>query len=136
MDPNQAIQKHAQWKVGFQRAVLANEPMDVAVLAKDNQCELGKWLYGEAQARYGMRAAHGQCLAHHAAVHVEAAKIAAVLNAQCQNEAEHMLASGSPFLKASTAFILSLIELENQNVTEREWPMKNSFQQKYLAPDL
>jgi len=114
VDPNQAIQKHVQWKLKFQQAVAASRPMDPLVLAKDNQCELGKWLYGEAQALYGTRTAHAQCLVRHAAVHVEAGKIAAVLNAQCKEEAKGMLANGSPFSEASNAFILALIELHNQ----------------------
>ena len=78
MDLNEAIRKHARWKTWFQQAVSAGEPLDVAILAKDNQCDLGKWLYGEAQSLYGMRPSHALCLTRHAAIHVEAARIAAV----------------------------------------------------------
>ena len=124
MDPNQAIQKHAEWKLRFQQAVSANEPLDARIIAKDNQCELGKWLYGEAQALYRRRKAHAHCLAHHAAFHVEAGKIAAVLNAQCRNEAEHMLTNGSPFAQASMALILALIELQRHSAAERQAPSR------------
>ena len=124
VDPNQAIQKHAEWKLWFRLAVSANEPLDPRVIAKDNQCELGKWLYGEAQALYRRRKAHAHCLAHHAAFHVEAGKVAAVLNAQCRNEAEHMLINGSPFAEASTALILALIELEGVSAADRQAPSK------------
>ena len=120
VDLNEAIRKHARWKARFQQAVSAGEPMDAAVLAKDNQCDLGKWLYGEAQALYGMRPAHALCLARHAATHVEAARVAAVLNAQCRDEARRMLADGLSFSQASSAFILALIELENQALAERD----------------
>lgn len=120
MDLNEAIRQHTRWKARFQQAVWAGEPMDAALLAKDNQCDLGKWLYGQAQARYGMRPAHALCLARHAAIHVEAARVAAVLNAQCRDEAQRMLADGLSFSQASSAFILALIELENQAVAERE----------------
>ena len=74
VDLNEAIRKHARWKTWFQQAVSAGEPLDVAILAKDNQCDLGKWLYGEAQSLYGMRPSHALCLTRHAAIHVEAAK--------------------------------------------------------------
>ena len=120
MDLNEAIRKHARWKAWFQQAVSDGEPMDAAILAKDNQCDLGKWLYGEAQALYGMRPAHALCLTRHAAIHVEAARIAAVLNAQCRDEAERMMADGLSFSQASSAFILALIELENQAAAERD----------------
>ena len=122
VDPNQAIQKHAQWKVAFLEAVSANKPMNAAVLSRDNRCELGKWLYGEAQAIYGLRPAHSQCLARHAAMHVEAGRVAAMLNARYKDEAERMIANGSAFSEASQAFILSLIELENEfAVDRRDW---------------
>ncbi len=120
MNLNEAIRKHARWKAWFQQAVAAGELMNAAILAKDNQCDLGKWLYGEAQSLYGMRPAHALCLARHAAIHVEAARVAAVLNAQCRDEAERMLAVGLPFSQASSALILALIELENQAAAERD----------------
>lgn len=120
VDLNEAIRKHARWKTWFQQAVSAGEPLDVAILAKDNQCDLGKWLYGEAQSLYGMRPSHALCLTRHAAIHVEAAKVAAVLNAQCRDEAQRMLADGRSFSLASSAFILALIELENQAAAERD----------------
>jgi methyl-accepting chemotaxis protein len=120
VDLNKAIQQHTRWRAWFQQAVSSGAPMDAAILAKDNQCEMGKWLYGEAQALYGMRTAHTLCLARHAAIHVEAARVAAVLNAQCRDEAQRMLADGRSFSQASSAFILALIELENQAAAERD----------------
>jgi methyl-accepting chemotaxis protein len=114
VDLNEAIQKHAQWKFRFHQALLNNEPMDAGVIAKDNQCELGKWLYGEARALHGQRKAHAQCLARHTAFHAEAGKVAGTINAKRKDEAERMLANGSPFSEASKAVAVALIELQNE----------------------
>jgi len=114
MDLNEAIQKHAQWKFRFHQALLKNESMDAGVIAKDNQCELGKWLYGDAKTLYGQRQAHAQCLARHADFHTEAGKVAGTINARRKDESERMLANGSPFSEASKAVSVALIELQNE----------------------
>jgi len=114
MDLNEAIQKHAQWKFRFHQALLKKESMDAGVIAKDNQCELGNWLHGEAKTLYGQRKVHAQCLARHADFHTEAGKVAAVVNARRTDEAERMLANGSQFSEASKAVSVALIELQNE----------------------
>lgn len=114
MDLKDAIQKHAQWKFRFHQALLTSEPMDAGIIAKDNQCELGKWLHGEAKALYGQRKTHAQCLARHAAFHTEAGKVAVTINAHRKDEAERMLANGSPFSEASKAVSVAVIELQNE----------------------
>jgi methyl-accepting chemotaxis protein len=113
VDLNEAIQKHAQWKFRFHQALLKNESVDANTISKDNQCELGKWLYGEAKTLYGQRSAHAQCLARHAAFHTEAGKVAGMINAHRNDEAERMLANGLPFSEASRAVAVALIELQN-----------------------
>ena len=114
VDLNEAIQKHAQWKFRFRQAMLKSESMDANTIAKDNQCDVGKWLHGEAKSLYGQRAAHKECLARHAAFHVEAGKVATAINARRNDEAERMLAHGSPFSEASKAVSVALIELQNE----------------------
>ena len=114
MDLNEAIQKHAQWKFRFRQAMLAHEPMDAAAISKDNNCELGKWLHGEARALHGECKAHARCLQLHATFHVEAGKIAAVVNAGRKDDAERMMAAGSPFSEATKAVAVTLIELQQE----------------------
>jgi len=114
MDLNEAIQKHAQWKFRFREALLKNESMDANVIAKDNQCDVGKWLHSEAKSLYAQRPAYAECLARHAAFHAEAGKIATTINAHHKDEAERMLANGSPFSEASKAVSVALIELQNE----------------------
>ncbi len=114
MDLDGAIQKHAQWKFKFRNALYNNEHMDATAISKDNNCEIGKWLHGEAKALYGKQACYEKCVADHAAFHVEAGKIAAVINAKKADEAERMMAAGAPFSESSRKVGVSIIELKNE----------------------
>jgi methyl-accepting chemotaxis protein len=113
VDLDQAIQKHAEWKFKFRNALHSNELMDAAAISKDNNCEFGKWLYGDAKTLYGKADGYAKCLTDHAAFHVEAGKVAAAINAKKPEEAERMMASGTAFDLASKKVGVSIIELKN-----------------------
>jgi Chemoreceptor zinc-binding domain len=117
MDLNAAIQKHAEWKFKFRNALHGNEPMDTAAISKDNNCELGKWLHGEAKEIFGKTATYAKCVADHAVFHVEAGKIAAAVNSKRTDEVEYLLSAGSPFSEASKKVSISIIELKSQRRT-------------------
>jgi methyl-accepting chemotaxis protein len=113
MDLDSAIQKHAAWKFKFRNALYSNEPMDAAAISKDNNCEMGKWLHGEAKALYGKNGSYAKCVADHAAFHVEAGRVAVAVNAKKADEAERMMAAGSQFAEISKRVAVSIIELKN-----------------------
>jgi methyl-accepting chemotaxis protein len=113
MDLNQAIQKHAQWKFKFAAALRTNEPLDAATISKDNCCEFGTWLHGEAKFQFQKLPSYASCVAHHAEFHKEAGKIATVINAKKMAEAERMMAAGSPFSETSKKVGVAIIELKN-----------------------
>ena len=112
MDLDMAIQKHAQWKFKFLNALHTKEAMDAAAIAKDNNCEFGKWLH-EAKVMYGKVGSYAKCVAEHAAFHVEAGKIAVLVNAHKADEAERLMGAGSAFDQASRRVAISIIELKN-----------------------
>lgn len=114
MDLNAAIQKHSEWKFKFRNALFSGEPLDAAAIARDNNCEIGKWLHGEAHALYVSKASYAGCLASHAAFHKEAAKVAVAINAKQNGQAEKMMAAGSPFSEASKKVSLAIVELKNE----------------------
>lgn len=114
MDLNTAIQKHAEWKFKFRSAVHDNETLDAAAISKDNNCEFGKWLHGEAKAIFGKSAKYAQCVADHAAFHVEAGKVAAAVNTKKNDDVEQMIASGSAFAETSRKVGVSIVELKNE----------------------
>ena len=112
MDLGLAIQKHAEWKYKFRAAMTSDEPMDVATISRDDYCEIGKWLHGEAQAKHSKLSSYAKCLSAHAAFHAEAGKIAALINAKKKDQAEKMLAPGSPYAEISKSVGLAIIELK------------------------
>ena len=113
MDLDLAIQKHAEWKFKFRTAIHQNEQLDASAISKDNNCEFGKWLHGEAKAQLGRLGSYVKCVADHAAFHTEAGKVAAAINAKKLEEAEKMMASGTPYSEASKRVGIAIIELKN-----------------------
>ena len=47
MDFNVVITAHTAWKQKFKQFLEGKERLEAETVAKDNQCELGKWIYGE-----------------------------------------------------------------------------------------
>lgn len=114
MDLESAIAKHAEWKVKFRSAIAKQDTLDAATIAKDNCCELGKWLHGDAKLQFGKLVSHANCVAKHAAFHVEAGKVAQVINAKKYQEAEAMVGSGTPFGAASSAVGVAIMGLKKE----------------------
>jgi methyl-accepting chemotaxis protein len=112
MNFDEARQKHAEWRVKFRSAITKKETLDPAAIAKDDRCDLGKWLHGEAKARYSALPAYSECVQRHAHFHVEASKVAEQINAAKYEEAQALLAMGSAFSKASASIGTALDRLE------------------------
>jgi hypothetical protein len=103
MDLDKAIQAHRDWKVKLRVAMARRMHLDVAAISADDCCLLGKWLHGEARARYGALSAYRDCLTKHAAFHREAGAVALVINASDHARADRMLDAGTPYAMASSA---------------------------------
>jgi methyl-accepting chemotaxis protein len=112
MDLNEAIKKHTEWKIKFRTAIAAKETMDAETTSKDNCCELGKWLHGEAKTKYGKLSSYKECVAAHAAFHVEAGKVAKAINAKKYAEAEAII--DTSFQKASSAVGAAVMQLKKE----------------------
>ena len=114
MDLEQAVQKHAEWKTKLRVAISKQEKMDVATLAKDNCCELGQWLHGEAKTRFSRLVSHGECIRQHAAFHVEVAKIATAVNASKFTQADAMLNAGTAYAQISSSLSVAFRRLRKE----------------------
>jgi hypothetical protein len=114
MDLDSAIGKHAEWKMKFRSAISKQETMDAATISKDNCCELGKWLHGEAKTKLGRLASHAECLQKHALFHVEAGKVASTINAKKYTEAESMIAGSTTYAKASSDVGVAVMRLKKE----------------------
>jgi hypothetical protein len=112
MDLNGAIQKHGEWKLKFRKAIADKETMDVETIAKDNCCELGKWLHGEAKSKFGRLQSYTTCVAKHAAFHTAASQVAKAINAKKFVEAEAMINSGTEYKETSSAVAVAIMSLK------------------------
>jgi methyl-accepting chemotaxis protein len=115
IDLNQAIERHAEWKVKFRRAITDKETMDADTIAKDNCCELGKWLHGDAKTKYGHLASHADCVKKHAAFHLEANKVAKAINSKEYTQATAMIDSGTLYAAASNAVGVAITKLKKES---------------------
>ncbi|OIR02324.1 hypothetical protein GALL_156960 [mine drainage metagenome] len=114
MDLVEAIQRHAEWKIKFISAMSQHQTLDPVILAKDNYCELGKWLHGEGKTKFGNLSSHAGCVLSHAAFHAEAGKVAQAINAKNYIEAENMLKNGTPYSDAADEIAGAIMKLKNE----------------------
>ena len=111
MNLDNAIDAHAQWKIRLRTAIQTKQPLDAAKIARDDQCELGKWLHGEAKAKYGSAPIFAELLSRHAAFHLAAAEVAKAIEAGQYAEAERLLGA-SNFTVASRQVTMAIMELK------------------------
>ena len=114
MDLNEAIKAHGEWKMKLRGAIQSQSTLDVATIARDDCCALGKWLHGESRARFGALTSHKECIKHHAVFHKQAAQVATAINNGQYPEAEKMLGSGTPYIAASQAVVMAIGTLKRE----------------------
>jgi Chemoreceptor zinc-binding domain len=112
MNLESATAKHAEWKLKFRAAIMNNETLDTVTIAKDNCCDLGKWLYGEGKSKFSGLSSYNECVSKHAVFHSEAAKVAVAISLRKYAEAEAMLASGTGYSAASSAVGVAILKLK------------------------
>lgn len=114
MDLDQAIQKHAEWKLKFRKAISEHQEMDAITISKDNCCDLGKWLHGEAKSKFSKLVAYQTCVEKHAAFHKEAGKVATLINNKKYDEAEKTISGNTAYSQASSDVGLWIIKLKKE----------------------
>jgi methyl-accepting chemotaxis protein len=114
MDLQEAITAHSEWKTKLRGAISAQSRLDVASIARDDGCLLGKCLHGESRPTYGPLASHKACVAKHALFHKEAAKVASVINDGKYPEAQKMLDIGTPYAQASNEVVFAISALKRE----------------------
>jgi len=111
MTSDEAISAHREWKNRFRAALTNREILEVAKISSDQSCPFGIWLHGEAKASFGEHTEYATCVAHHAAFHQEAGKIAEKVNLREFLAVEGMMSRYSDYANASEALIVSVREL-------------------------
>ncbi len=97
-----ALEAHIKWKLRLMDGVegSSNEMFDPRVVAQDNQCALGKWLYGQGGKDYGNSAEFKELVAAHANFHQCAGHVLDLTLAGKSNEAKTDIEGGA-FAKAA-----------------------------------
>ena len=114
MDLNQALEKHAEWKIKFRAAIGKKDTMDADTIGRDNCCDLGKWLHGDAKPKLGHLKSYSECVLKHAHFHTEAGKVAKAINAKQYDIAEAMLGSGTGYTRASNEVGVAITHLKKE----------------------
>jgi hypothetical protein len=114
MDLENAVAKHAEWKTKFRGAITKQEQMDASTISKDNCCDLGKWLHGEAKSKFSALNSYKDCVTKHALFHTEAGKVASAINSRKYSEAESMINAGTIYASASSAVGVAILKLKKE----------------------
>jgi len=110
MNFSSAIQAHTNWKLRLFTACAETSTVriDADTLAKDDQCELGKWLRGDAR-RYTSDARFSELVAAHAGFHRAAGDVARMIAAGKKAEAEKTLYSRDSEFTRTTMQVVALL---------------------------
>lgn len=112
MDLNTAAQAHSEWKVKLRMAIQQKSKLDVATVASDRCCALGKWLHGDAKGQFAKLKPYADCVTKHADFHRAAGTVAAAINQEQFVAATAMLEAGTPYANASSAVGSAILGLK------------------------
>jgi hypothetical protein len=107
-----AIDVHMKWRNRLETYIQGNskEDLQVEAISRDDDCVLGKWIYGAGSERFGTLPTFAEMKAQHAHFHTCAGKVLATATAGHKQEALHMLAHGD-YLRASERVKMLLAKL-------------------------
>lgn len=107
-----ALHAHHQWKARLQEAVKSGEALDVALIRRDDCCDLGHWLKANGRAAYGHAPEFVKLVETHNEFHLVASVVARIINGKDYAQAKSMLEGSSQFAAASTDVALAILRLK------------------------
>jgi hypothetical protein len=111
---DKAIEAHAQWRSRLRAAAQNQDTLDADTIARDDCCDLGRWLHGSAGAQYGSRPSFVALLDKHRAFHSLAGRIAEHINRGAYTEAEEALGGNTPFSRASSEVGAAIVRMRTE----------------------
>lgn len=112
MNLEDAIANDAEIRKKLLAAIAGKHQLDLKAAAKVDACMLGNWLHGEAERKYPFVKSYQPCVDAHAAFHAEVEKVARQINLGEYEQAQAMLASGSPCTKSFIAMVAAVRQLK------------------------
>ena len=111
-----AISAHCKWVMRLLAAIeTGGSEFDPKTVKTDNNCEFGKWMYGELAAEIGASPIFTEIKTFHAKFHQAAAAILELALQGRKDEAVVLLRSGGDFKNAQDALIRKLKELREKS---------------------
>jgi len=105
----QALVAHGAWKVRLAQAIETGKSESAPdAVRKDNQCALGRWLYGEISPALRRQGQYEAVRRLHADFHLAAAAVLALALEGRKGDAQAAMQSGQDFSRASTQLTLAL----------------------------
>jgi Chemoreceptor zinc-binding domain len=112
MNFDQAISAHVQWKSKLATYIAKpDHSLNAETIAKDDQCELGKWIHGEGQ-KFARLADFQKLVADPARFHAAAADVVRKADSGQKASEEIALGAKSPYAAASNAVVSSLMHMK------------------------
>jgi hypothetical protein len=105
MNLEEALAKEGEVRNKLLAAIAGRHELDAKGVAKIDACSLGNWLHGEAENKFPLVKSFGPCVEAHDAFHAELEKVARQINLGEYQEAQTMLANGTPCTKAFVAMV-------------------------------
>jgi len=90
MNFEDAVYAHSKWKARLKNHINGQEQIDDRSLASDDQCELGKWIYGDGK-RHAALSAFEDLKAKHTKFHLVAASVVRGARSCSQDKALELL---------------------------------------------
>ena len=111
MDLTEAVIAHMRWKIRLLQGINGQAELpNSADVARDDVCDLGKWL-GHATFEYSSLTGFSDTKSKHAAFHLRAAEVVAAVEKGERDRAEAMLGADGPYTVASGEVVLALTTL-------------------------
>jgi hypothetical protein len=104
-----AVASHQNWKVRFRAMIESGivEALDPKMIAQDNQCAIGKWIYGPAKEKYGSHPLYEKLRGDHAFFHTCASRVLVMILRGEKQKALQEMEKGA-YARASNDVIMDL----------------------------
>jgi hypothetical protein len=103
------VKSHHNWMARLRAAIANEEELDAIAISKDDECELGRWLHSDYVQLYaGHLSRYQECVQKHAEFHIEAGKVAKLINVRDYETAQRLLNHASTFSRSSAAFLSTI----------------------------
>ena len=113
---------HAAWMTHLREYIYGTGHMDAEVVARDDECEIGRWIHGEGMAFRDFREyRHAREL--HAAFHRRAAKVVKMVDHGRRMEAAADLAPGGELRRVSGNLARAFIQLNKKILASDRRPV-------------